>query len=756
MADNRLNLIVSFLGIDKLSGPLKNIMGLGQTGKQELRALSGEAKDLNRQMREVEKAIGGTSGNVTRLVEQEKQLSAAIASVNGRIERRKRLMAIDARTARMQAAGKRMVGEGMSTLFWGSMMLAPAYESARLGGEVEAMTNRLRVLGLGDAAVRDLRAYADAMNVAGSSTVENMRYIVEAQGVFRETGAHSLTEQLAGAKLMAPIMARLNVATHSLGMTMGEDQERSFLRFIEQAGGTNDSRRAAQLADGLFRALQSSGGNVQASDYQSFLARAGSAGMRLSARSLFADFEPLIAELHDTAGVGLQSAWLRANGMVKNKAAMNEFARLGMFDMSKVKLDALGGVQKLIGGQNPMNAKAASLLSTDPVEFYRKILLPAYQKMGVEDRTRENVLLFGRTGGQLFNLIDKQLPTILRSRGAFDRSQSLDKAYEGTRSSFFGAQGQMTAAWKDFLVVAGQKGGLLEMMTGALRTATGALRDLTAFGNANPTAFRWILTAVTWLIGMRLASAAVKIAFGGLLGPVASLWGLWSKFRAGAGLIELLPVAANVAGVLRIAVLALGRAFLQAGVMMLANPLFWIPAAIVAATALIIYFREDIGAAFVWLYDQFRKLPDWAQWAGRGMLSGFLTAFPPTALAVAIINASKSAKKAFMDFWGIKSPSRVMMQMGGHMANGLAIGIDRGAQGPHRAITRLAAGMGVAMAVASPATAHQRGAMNGSISVTINVYQQPGEDGEAFAERVAQIVERNGRRKRLGAYEDDF
>jgi len=750
VADNRLNLVVSFLGIDKLSGPLKNIVGLGQTGKQELRALGGEARNLNLQMREVQGAIGKATGNVTALMEREKALGNAIAGVNGKIAQRKNLMAIDSRTAKMSAAGSAMVGEGMSTLFWSSMLLAPAYQSAKLGGEVEALTNRLRVLGLGDAAVKDLRAYADAMNVAGSSTMENMRYIVEAQGVFRETGAHSLTEQLAGAKLMAPIMAKLNVASKAMGHELGEDQERYFLRFIEQAGGANDPRRAKALADGLFRALQSSGGTVQAGDYQSFLARAGSSGMKLSARAMFADFEPLIAELHESAGVGLMSAWSRANGMVKNKAAMNEMTRIGLWDASKITLDKLGGVKSFVGGQNPMNAAASAMLSTDPAEFYRKFVLPAYAKAGVKDATRENVMLFGRTGGTLFNLIDKQMPTILKSRAAYQRTQSLDKAYNDTKGSFFGAQGQMTAAWKDFLVVAGQKGGLLSAMTSGLRAATGALKSLTAFGNAHPTAFKWITTAVLSLVGLKLGLAVVKIVFGGLLGPVAQLWGLFSKFRLLGSVAAMFPTMAKGFGLLRTVVTVLWTGLRYVLPPLLSIPALWIAIGVgVGLAAYMVWKHWDKIKAW------FGRMPMWFKSIGASIIQGIIAGITLNPLGVlnAMKNMLMGAYTGAKQLLGIHSPSTLFMAMGGHIASGLALGVDQGAHRPKRAIARLATGIGLAMASAAPAGAHGG---HGASHVTIHVHQRHGEDGDALAHRVAKIIQRGDRRQRLATYQDDF
>ena len=759
MADNRLNLIVAFSGIDKLTPAMKNIIGLGKSGRQELNGLMAEQRRLNKEVSEYDKKLKATSGSVTNLWNAQKKLLAQQEAVGAQITRQKRLMAIDGRTQRMTAAGSAMVGNGMSTLMWGAMAAAPIYEMAKSAGEIEGLTNRLRVLGLGDRAVRDLRAYADAMNVAGSSTQDNMRYLVEAQGVFRESGAHNLTEQVAGAKLMAPMMARLMTTSKALGHELTEDQERYFLRFVEQAGGVNDPHRAAALADGLFRAIQSSGGNVDPANYQSFMARAGTSGMRLTARSMFADFEPLIAELHETAGVGLQSAYSRMNGLIKNSTGAAELLRLGVWDKSAVQLNSLGGVKRFIGGRNPLSAGMADQLATSPVDFYMS-LRDRYAKAGVKDVQRENMMLFGKTGGQLFNLIEKQLPTIIKSRAAYQQTQGLDQAYNQTKDSFFGAGGQMNAAWKNFLVTAGTKGGLLDIVTSGLRSATGALRMFTAAANNHPVLFRTLATVVTSLIGMKLGLAVVKILFGGLLGPVAQLWGLFSKFRAIGGIAMVFEKIAPIFGIARVAILALGQGFMRAGMMMLANPMVLLITAIVVAVGLLGYvvYRNwgTIHAAFAsgwaWLTTKLTAMKQWFSSFGPQLMSGLLNALDPLGLRNKLLDIAKAGIGAFKSFFGIRSPSRLMFEMGGHLATGLGMGIDQSAHRPIRSMEHLSRGLTTGFAAGGA----RHSARAAAAPITINVHQRPGEDGEAFARRVADIVDRRHRGNRLRSYTDDF
>ena len=778
---NKLSLVVNFLGVDKLSGTMKNILGASKNGSRSIRVLNADMRTLRTELRDVGRQMKQTGADTGKLVDREKALRGAIERANQALERQKRLAVIDARTAGLSNRGREMVGRGMSDLMWARMAMAPVMAVAKASAEYEGLKSRLRVLGLGDAAINELTNYAEAMNVAGSATKDNLRYLLEAQGVFRESGEHNMTEQLAGAKLMAPLLAKMHVTGKAMSVEMPEEQERYFLRFIEQAGGTNDSKRAASLTDGLFRALQSSGGVVQASDYQGFLARAGSAGSHLSARAMFADFEPLIAEMHESAGVGLATGTKMATGIKANSRAAAEYLRLGLWDKNKVVFNSLGGVKSTKG--NPLMPEAASQLAHSPVDFYRNVVLPAYQKNGIntaEARTFENAKLFGGTGGNLFNLIDKQLPTILRSRTAYDKTQGLDQAYNQTKDSFFGEQGKFTAALQNFMVVAGTKGGLLDNLVYGMQAATAALKTFTAFGNAHPTAFAWIATIATDLIALRVGLAVVRIVFGTLLGPVAQLWGLWSKYKelgslaalfprlagaagfVGSMFARLGPLAVRAFGLIRIAALFLARGVLQAGAMMLANPIVLAITAIAVGLGVAGYLiyshwsqiKQWFRGGVAGIKNALAGLPAWLGNLGRMMMQGLLGPLNPMLLGQRLLAIARSGIVAFKNFFGIKSPSRLMMQMGGHMTSGLALGLDRGAEHPHAAMSRVMEGLAAAPAM-RPASIGARRAAGGEAPITVNVYGERGQDVDQLADRVIRKIELKRGIKARSSYEGD-
>lgn len=778
--DKELSLTVKLGAVDMLSGALKNIMGFGDKATFTLRKLRGETKDYERQLKSVRSEMASASGNVTKLIERERALAAALAKTNAEYGLQSKALA---RTKNFAAMGSRMRESGMHNMMVGGAILYPAYEMAKAAGDVEALSNKLRVLGLEDKGVQNLRKFAENMDVAGSSIKDNMRYLVEAQGAFRETGSMSLSEQVSGAKLMAPILAKIHVASKALKNDFSEEQERGLLRFIEQNGGTNDPKRAAQIADGVFRAVQSSGGNLNFADYQSFFSKASTSAFKLSSRSLFSDFEPLIAELHERAGAGLRIGYNRMNGITgMQNAGSAEMLRLGLWDKNKVILNSQGGVKRFVQGQNALGDANSALLSASPVDFYNQVILPAYKRAGVKDIERENAMLFGPAqGGQLFNQIQRMMPTLLRSRSSFDKTQGIDQAYETVNQGFFGQQGKMTAAWENFMVVAGSKGGLLDALTNGLIAATSALKYLTAMANAHPTAFKFIGQAVVYLGMFRFALGAVRVVLSYLFSPIGKLLELFMRFRT-VGFIATLMSNPWIKALLFIGkgarwvgsgLLGLGRLFmvlgpiaLRAGLMLARGALValgpwgWLALGVATAAYLIYSNWSSITKMFSigwkWIKDTWAKLPANFKTVGlniiAGLVSGLLGGLPGLLMWAGHM-ALQFADK-FKAMLGIKSPSRVFMAFGHHITHGLALGLDQGTHRPVGAMRRMTHAVGAAALVtvgAGAATAHAPRTMN----VTIHIHQNAGESADALAQRVAKQLHRMNANDSRAAYADD-
>jgi hypothetical protein len=146
-----------------------------------------------------------------------------------------------------------------------------------------------------------------------------------------------------------------------------------------------------------------------------------------------------------------------------------------------------------------------------------------------------------------------------------------------------------------------------------------------------------------------------------------------------------------------------------------------------------------------------------------------------SALKDSVVGIASNSTNWFKEKLGISSPSRVFMNLGEMVGEGAAIGI--GSMG--NAVSRAAAGLSVAASLAfqptmasEPPSALETTAMTRRSAPTapppstapvtnhfsISIVQRPGEDAEALARRVVEIIhrgERIDRRAGLGDWGND-
>lgn len=145
------------------------------------------------------------------------------------------------------------------------------------------------------------------------------------------------------------------------------------------------------------------------------------------------------------------------------------------------------------------------------------------------------------------------------------------------------------------------------------------------------------------------------------------------------------------------------------------------------------------------------------------MIDGLLIAINPMALATKLLEVARTGITAFKNYFGIKSPSRLFMAMGGHLTSGLALGVAGGAPDAVRSVRRMATGVAAAGAIslapvqpalartggltpirpASPAlAAAARGGAMGGGPIEIHVHPAPGQSPDEIAEAVMRKLER--------------
>jgi hypothetical protein len=355
-------------------------------------------------------------------------------------------------------------GEDVLGMLHSPIEEAAAYQQAQA---------RFRQYGLTDAQNASAFAFAKRMNAPGASYTDALDYMTEAQGVFRESGL-SGEDALRGAKMAAPLLAKMSFAASSLDaetQAKMHTQELSALRFAEMRGGLKSPEAFNNIMNSAWKAIRSSGGNVDFEQYRQFMARGGVSAQGLSDKALYGELEPIIGELKgSTAGNALMTSYNRLTGAVRvpNQVA-HMLADSGIWDKSKIVWNSQGGIKSFKG--NPL--KDMALMSSDPVQFYEKVIKPMYDKRGIKsdaDIARENTMLFGRTGGALYTLINRQYAQTQMSADSQAKTKDIDGAKSDAEKTFDGNLKLFTAAWKNFKTEFGN--AALPMITRGLQTLT--------------------------------------------------------------------------------------------------------------------------------------------------------------------------------------------------------------------------------------------------------------------------------------------
>lgn len=136
---------------------------------------------------------------------------------------------------------------------------------------------------------------------------------------------------------------------------------------------------------------------------------------------------------------------------------------------------------------------------------------------------------------------------------------------------------------------------------------------------------------------------------------------------------------------------------------------------------------------------------DWGA-IGHNLIEGVARGITSAASLIkdAALEAAKQAYRSILNFFGINSPSRLMRdEVGKYIPAGLAEGILENTDMVTDAMDNLSTKATGTISANVQGTMRYAPASSGGVAgapVTINVYQRDGEDGEALARRVADLV----------------
>ncbi|PVZ90364.1 hypothetical protein C9426_03045 [Serratia sp. S1B] len=431
---------------------------------------------------------------------------------------------------KLKSIGKTIAVGGM--MFGGGMMMAgmfkgPINEAINYQKEL----SKLQQMGLGDSQIAEAQKFVKANEIIGTSLQDRIQLFTEAQGAFRQSGM-SGSKALEAAKVMMPSLAYYQVASSMLSddkQGMAHEQFMQLNKTVELMGGLNSPVRAQQIVDGVYKAVQSSGKMISNRDLRQFISQAGPAAVSLTDKTVFAGLEPIIGEFGGfKVGTGLNTAYNRTHGIMALAPSIltNEALRLGVWDKHKVERSKGGGARFKHG--SPMTPALAKLMETDTVAF-AQAMMGIYKKNGITqlaDVARENAILFGTTGGRVYTKIMQQMPVLLESEHAFDKSKGTKETVENNKNSPMMAFQKFDKAMKDLKLAVGQN--ILPVLTPMIND----LADLAKELGKHPSLIRGVtyafagLSAALALGGLALMISGTARAFA-LVG--GSIFGLPSK-----------------------------------------------------------------------------------------------------------------------------------------------------------------------------------------------------------------------------------
>ncbi|KZC83294.1 hypothetical protein AYR46_01560 [Sphingobium yanoikuyae] len=743
--NNKLSLLVNFVGVDKMSGALKNIVGLGKSGSKSLRELGGEAKKLEREIAEYDRRISRTSGSANALWDQQKQKMIELEKVQERINRQQRLMAIDADKQAMQRRGQQLKDSGRDSIVGAAVNAIPLIAAAK-----QAMTF--------EAAMADVRKVVDfptpkAYAQMGSDILTlSTRIPMAAEGIAAIVAA----------------AGRANIPRKEL-LRFAEDAAKMGVAFDmtgDEAGGMMAKWRTAfslgqadvvRLSDQVNALTNTYGGNATA--VAGVITRIGAlggvAGVSASQVGAMAQLLNSVGVEEEVAATGIKNMMLAlTKGTSATKSQEAVLKTLGL-----TATDLAGRMQKDAGGA-----------ITDVLQRLSKVPKAAQAGMLTDLFGSESV---GAISPMLVNLDKLQANfALVGNKAAY--AGSMNKEYLAAVATTEGATGLAMNSLKALNIELGTT--MLPTITSAAQSVRGVVLSMRDWAQANPQLASTIVTTLSALIGLRMGLGVLKFAFGGILGPLGSTIAFFRKVEGVSKFGTLITTtggilkkAAPAFSMLRTAALFMGRGFMRAGAMMLANPIVLIITGIVVALGVAAYLAythwDKISSAFkagvAWVKGAIGGLPDWMRNIGSMMMQGLLLAINPMALGKRLIDMAKYGIQQFKAYLGIKSPSRVFMALGGHVAGGLERGIDGNRHGPARAAGRMAAGVAAAgaLAMAAPAAGARRPAQAVPAQAAgdtyhLHIQQRPEEDAEALCRRLMEMMEQAKARKARSSYDD--
>lgn len=303
-------------------------------------------------------------------------------------------------------------------------------------GRFQSQSNQLAGQGFSQSDAARMISFSQGINLKGISQNEMLKAVVD---IANATGSTSQ------AMKYGPMLAKAAFANQTnMGKTFNAGQEAKMIQFAELRGGSDPTKVAAAL-NLAQQAYSATSGRIQPSELLNMSKMATTAGYKLTDAGLL-QLIPTLQELGGfRTGTGFQQLFNRLAGgvgLLRNKKVVAEGERIG-----------------LLNNKGVLSKEYGEILQASPVDFWKKVLQPIYQKAGIKsdlDVARENTLLLGTTPARLMDVVRKNLDKSERMMPLHQNAWGIESSYLGALKTNPGSLKALSAAFENFEISLGK------------------------------------------------------------------------------------------------------------------------------------------------------------------------------------------------------------------------------------------------------------------------------------------------------------